>query len=246
MTFSGGRALVVGGSGGIGAAVCHALAEAGAEVTITWRDGRAAAEQTAGEIQALGHRATCLQLDLADPASVAAAVSEPLHTLVYAAGPPVDMRFVSQLEPDLLRRNLEVDVQGFHALLLGALPHLRAARGSVVAVTTAALARHVPRDILSTAPKAALEAFVRAVAVEEGRHGVRANTVAIGAIDAGMFQRLRGDSLPEAWVEAAVRNTPLGRLGTAEEVAAAVTFLASSRASFVTGQRLVVDGGFSV
>jgi 3-oxoacyl-[acyl-carrier protein] reductase len=231
-------ALVVGGSGGIGAACCEALAADGADIAVGYCANRDAAEAVAS---AVGGRVQQLDLTSADPLEL-----EPgLSTLVYAAGPHVAMRFVSQLEPALMRQNIEVDVHGFLALVQAALPQLREAGGSIVAVTTAGLARHVPRDILSTAPKAALEALMRAIAAEEGRYGVRANTVAIGAIDAGMFHRLRGKELPESWVEATIRMTPLGRLGSAREVGDAVAFLASSRAGYITGQRLVVDGGFS-
>ena len=103
------------------------------------------------------------------------------------------------------------------------------------------------KDVLSTAPKAAIEATVRAIAREEGRFGVRANTVAVGAFDAGMYHRLRGRSeLTQEWEEAAFENIPLRRLGRAAELASVVAFLASPAAGYITGQRIVVDGGFSV
>ena len=143
---------------------------------------------------------------------------------------------------------LEVNTlaDGFFHLVGAVLPHLRRARGSLTALTSAGLARFPPRDILSVAPKAAIEALVRGLAREEGRHGVRANCVALGMIDAGIFHRLAGTEITPEWLEAATRNTPLGRLGTAAEAADATVFLASSRASFITGQTLLVDGGYSV
>jgi NAD(P)-dependent dehydrogenase (short-subunit alcohol dehydrogenase family) len=100
--------------------------------------------------------------------------------------------------------------------------------------------------VLSVAPKAAIEALVRGIASEEGRFGIRANSVALGVIEAGIFLRLEGVDFDPEWVEAARNNTALKRFGTAEEVANAVVFLASARASYVTGQMLVLDGGYSI
>jgi NAD(P)-dependent dehydrogenase (short-subunit alcohol dehydrogenase family) len=156
------------------------------------------------------------------------------------------MRFVSQVSADEWREIVHADSDGFFHLVRASLPHLRRARGAVVAVTRAGLVRHPARDNLSVAPKAAIEAVVRGIAREEGRFGVRANSVAVGVVDAGMFQRLAATDLSPAWVEAATRNAALQRLGTADEVADAVVFLASARASYVTGQRLSVDGGYGI
>jgi NAD(P)-dependent dehydrogenase (short-subunit alcohol dehydrogenase family) len=141
---------------------------------------------------------------------------------------------------------MHADATGFFHLVHAALPHLRKTCGSIVAVTSAGITRFPSRDILSVAPKAAIEALVRAVAKEEGRFGVRANAVALGVIDAGIFKRLEGGELGASWTDAAKANTPLRRFGTAEEVAEAVAFMASARASYVTGQTLAVDGGYTI
>jgi 3-oxoacyl-[acyl-carrier protein] reductase len=260
--FPKGAALVVGGSGGVGAAVCEALARAGSDVAVGYRSDLGAAREVVARLEAMGAAATPVFLDLAlapsgevatlPPGCPGVAVAQavawrPLHTLVYAAGPSIPMQWVSKIRGEDLAHTLDIDVQGFFRVLQAALPHLRDASGSIVAVTTAALVRYPARDALSAVPKAALEALLRAVAKEEGRFGVRANSVAIGVVDAGMFKRLRdAGELDDEWLAASRRNTPLGREATATEVAEAVRFLASRRAGFITGQRLVVDGGYSV
>lgn len=94
-------------------------------------------------------------------------------------------------------------------------------------------------------PKAGIEAIIRGLAREEGRHGVRANAVALGVVEAGHFHRVEQELSPE-FVEAMKRNTALRRLGTAREAADAVVFLASAASSYTTGQSLTVDGGYSV
>jgi NAD(P)-dependent dehydrogenase (short-subunit alcohol dehydrogenase family) len=171
-----------------------------------------------------------------------------VHTVVHAAGSAIGQPYVSQVEPAELRRVIDADVHGFFHVVHAALPALRAGGGgSIVYLSSAALVRHSPGDVLSTAPKAAAEALVKAIAREEGRANVRANSVALGVIDAGMFPRLVAErALGEEWLEAARKSAALRRFGTAEEAAEAVAFLASRRASYVTGQRLVVDGGYTV
>jgi len=124
-------------------------------------------------------------------------------------------------------------------------PYLRQGGGSIVAMTSAGLKRHPQKDILSVVPKAGLEALLRGIAREEGRFGIRANSIALGVIDTGLFHRLTERVTP-AFVESMQRNTALGRFGTPEEAADLAIFLASSRSSFVTGQSIALDGGFSV
>jgi NAD(P)-dependent dehydrogenase (short-subunit alcohol dehydrogenase family) len=252
--FTTGAAIVLGGSGGIGRAICARLAEAGADVALTFRKNAAAAEEVVEAVRARGRRAEAQAVSASDAGAVKAFVDGVaarfggVHTVICAAGSDIPMRFVSELDPATWRDVFDADANGFFHLVHASLPHLRQSHGSLVAVSSAGLARFPKRDVLSVAPKAAIEALVRAVAKEEGRFGVRANSVALGVIDAGIFTRLSADEegLSEEWSEAAERNTPMRRFGTADEVAEAVLFLASSRASYITGQTLAVDGGYSL
>ncbi len=140
-----------------------------------------------------------------------------LHTLVYAAGPHVPMTHLSNVDPVAMAGQLAADAAGFFAVVQPALPHLREAQGSLVAVTTAATARFPVRDGLSSAPKAAVEAMVRAIAAEEGRFGVRANAVGPGMLTDGMAARLiDSGELSEEALAITRRNIPLRRFGTAE------------------------------
>ncbi len=214
--------------------------------------GREAALTSNGEMALTNSRASAVRLDLSDEQAVAALVeviasSGGLHTVVYASGPYVPMEYVSKVTPERFREQCEGDIQAFYNLLHAVLPHLRSAAGSLVAVTTCANRRFPKRDALSSAPKGAVEALVRAVSREEGRYGVRANCVGPGLMADGMAEVLmESGELSEQAQQVALANIALGRFGAAGDIAEAVCFLASDRARYITGQFLDVDGGYSV
>lgn len=251
--FPPGIALVAGGSGGIGSAVCVALAAAGCDVALTYNTNRAKAEEVAAQIRALNKQAYVLQLSLEDATSVARALesvaalsADGLHTVVYAMGPYVPMKFLSKVSPEEFKQFMLSDTVAAFNLVSASLPHIRKTRGSFVALTTTALDRWAPQDGLSAVPKAALARLFSGIAREEGRNGVRANSVALGVIEAGIATKwLAEGHIDDKYLAAFARNVPLQRLGTAEEAAQAVVFLASSRAAYTTGQVLKVDGGFT-
>lgn len=246
-------AIIAGGSGGIGAAIGRTLARCGFDLTLTYYKSRDKAESVAREIADLGGRAEIAQVDLNDAATVrtvvhqAAERSGDLAVAVYAAGPYINMRHISRLDPQLFEETLRTDIFGCYNFLHAALPHLRKSRGVVAALVTPAIRRYAVKDVLSAAPKAAIEALVRGIAAEEGRFGVRANCVGVGVIEDGMYHKLieTGD-FDERFLQATRDVVALRRLGAAQDIANAVEFLVSDRAAYITGQTLMVDGGYAV
>lgn len=250
--FPAGIAVVAGGSGGIGSAICAKLAEAGTDVAFTYRNNQEAAKSVTKAIEAAGKNGYAYPVAVEDEHQVKnlfdtiAKDHGPIHTVVNATGVHIDMVFVNQTTHEQWREVIDKEVNGFFNIVQASLPYLKEHGGSYVTISTVGLKRWPTKDVLSVAPKAAVEALIKGIAREEGKFGIRANIVELGLIDAGLFQKMRGAVYSEAYIEAAVRNTALKRLGTAEEVADAVIFFASDKARYLTGQTLVLDGGFSL
>jgi 3-oxoacyl-[acyl-carrier protein] reductase len=252
--FPDGAAMVMGGTGGLGAASARELARAGSDIALCYRSKAAAAEVLAEEFRGLGRKVSIHSTDATDPASLDAARDAAIaahgrvHTLVWAAGPLVDQLHLSETPFEKWQRAIDVEVHGFFRTTQALIPHFRSAGGgSFVHLGSAGDLRWPERDGLSVAPKAANESLVRGIAREEGRHGIRANSVLVGVIDAGMFHDLLANgSFDEKWVAEVQGSLPLRRWGQAEEIGHAVAFLASSRAGYTTGQQLAVAGGYGI
>jgi NAD(P)-dependent dehydrogenase (short-subunit alcohol dehydrogenase family) len=168
----------------------------------------------------------------------------PIAAAVYAAGPSCNFDFVSRVPIEEWRRVIEMDVLGCVALAQSVIPHLRETNGSFTALSTYQARKIEVRGSLSSVPKAAIERLVQAIAREEARYHVRANAVRAGWINAGGGARLTREN--QARLAEKLSDIPLRRLGEPCELADAVSFLASRRASFITGVALTVDGGESL
>ncbi|MDR7482366.1 MAG: SDR family NAD(P)-dependent oxidoreductase [Armatimonadota bacterium] len=243
-------ALVTGGASGIGRAVCLGLAREGARVAVADVNGPGAAA-LAEEIRAWGGEAAAVAMDVTQRASVAAGVAQVLAAwgqidlLVNAAGWDRIAPFVETTE-EFWDRVMAINYRGVLATCHVVLPHM-IARGAGVVVNIASEAGRVGSsgEAVYSGAKGAVIAFTKALAREVARHGIRVNVVAPGLTDTPLLRQLMADG-HEKLLQAIVRATPLQRLAQPEEVADAVLFLASARASFITGQTLSVGGGLTM
>jgi NAD(P)-dependent dehydrogenase (short-subunit alcohol dehydrogenase family) len=252
--FPEGAVLVVGGSGGVGQAVCREFARAGTDVALTYRSKHDVAEAVAADVRALGRKVSTHQLTIGDAEQVAAVVDNAalvhgrLHSVVFAAGSIAEQVLISEITNEQWRGVIDQDLNGFVNVLRATLPRLRAwGGGSYVNLGSGASLSWVERDVMSAVPKAAIESLIVGIAKEEGRHGIRANSVLLGVIEAGMFLELsKRGVFDEHWVQEVQKTLALKRWGKPEEIGFAAVFLASSRAAYITGQRLAVTGGYAI
>jgi 3-oxoacyl-[acyl-carrier protein] reductase len=239
----GAAALVTGGSRGIVAAIAGALAADGWPVAVNYRSGAADAAATVAAIEASGGRAVALAGDVADPAvpallleAAVEAFGGPVLALVNNAGVRADGLALSLSDEDW-RVVLDTNLGSTYRLTRVALrAMIRARFGRVINIASVVGPRANAGQANYAASKAAVIAFTKTAAVEVARRGVTINAVAPGLIATGMTE-----DIPEAFRE----KVPAGRAGTPEEVAAAVAFLASERAGYITGSTVYVDGGLS-
>lgn len=249
-----GLALVLGGSGGVGTAICKELVESQIPLLFTYNSNQRRAETLVSEFHAVSTDVACCQVNLQDLASLEAALDLALkaygrlHSVFIATGYDIPQSPISEVTPELWQRVMRSDAEGAFNAIHATLPHLRAGGGgSYVHISSAGLLKYPPLDILSVAPKAAVEELIKGVAKEEGINNIRANSIAIGVIETGIFLRLREQGVfDDAWIEGVKSALPLNRFGQPEEVAKMAVFLASNNAAYTTGQLIPVDGGFGV
>ncbi len=238
--LEGKRALVTGSTRGIGRAVAGLLAAEGAKVAVTGRSLEAAAAVA----QEIGNGAIGLALEVSDPASVSAAVGAAvsawggIDVLVNNAGMTRD-NLILRMKLEDWHAVLEANLTGAFLCCKECLRHMVKARGgAIVNISSVVGELGNPGQANYCASKAGLEGLTRSLAREYAGRGIRVNAVAPGFIATDMTH-----ALGEAAKESLTGQIPLGRLGTPEDVAEAVAFLASDRASYLTGQVLHVNGG---
>ena len=240
--------LITGASRGIGAAAARRFGALGWNVALGCCRERDRAEELARELEALGRRALVVQGDLADSEQARRAVEQaerelgPLEALVCCAGVALPQQLITDTTDWQWRQVMGVDLDGVFYTLRAAVPFfVRRKRGAIVTVSSMWGMTGASCEAAYSAAKAGVIGLTRALAKELGPSHIRVNCVAPGVIDTEMNAHLS-----RADLNALGEETPLGRIGTPEEAAAAICFLASGQASFITGQVLLADGGMVI
>ncbi|AZM56519.1 beta-ketoacyl-ACP reductase [Streptomyces sp. WAC 01529] len=240
-------ALISGGSRGIGRATVLKLAADGYDISFCFRSQREAAEVLAKEAEVLGARVLHRGVDVTDAAAVRGWVAEtekdlgPIETAVTSAGITRDKALV-MMSDDEWSSVLSTNLDGvFHVCRAVTFAMMKRRRGNIVNISSVAGVYGNATQTNYAASKAGINGFSRSLAKEVGRYGIRVNSVAPGFVDTDMVaavsERVRGEALADV---------ALGRMGTADEVAELVAFLASERAGYITGSVVQIDGGIAL
>jgi 3-oxoacyl-[acyl-carrier protein] reductase len=242
-------AIVTGGAGGIGQAICHRLARDGFVVAVNYHRNRLKADQIVSAIAAQSGKALAIEADISTPSGVATLVERasaelgPIGVLVNNASPRIHPKPLAELTWEDVQAHLDVQLKA--AFLLSKLCASEMARqsaGRIVSITSQTIrGSATPHWTAYAVAKAALATLTRQLAAELGASGITANCVSPGMTETALI----GD-IPQKQQMIIGRQTPMRRLALPEDIAAAVAYLASEDARFVTGQTLAVDGGMEM
>ncbi len=240
-------ALVTGGSGGIGRAICVALAKAGADVGVNYSKNLSGAEETARQVKEVGRRALILQADVTDPSAVEKMVQQTLqelgglHILVNNSGITRD-NLLLRMKDEEWEEVLNVNLKGaFYCIRATAKHFLRQHWGRIINISSVVGIIGNPGQANYCASKAGLIGLTKSAAKELASRKITVNAVAPGFIQTEMTQ-----TIPVSVAEKMLASIPLGFFGEPEDVAGIVTFLASEEARYITGQVILVDGGLGM
>jgi NAD(P)-dependent dehydrogenase (short-subunit alcohol dehydrogenase family) len=243
-------ALVTGGGRGIGKAIALGLAEDGADIAVNYRRNEEAALETVAEIEKLGRRARVYAASVDDFAQcetmVEAAIADFGHVdiLVNNAGNASKGRTVADTDPAELDRVMRTHAFGAWSCSKLVLPSMRTQpRGDIVMISSAATLHLAANSAPYNMAKAALEALSATLSKEERRNGIHVNVVAPGLVDTEMGRRLVKGAMGVDDIHSMDERSAFGHVCSPEEIADAVRFVVSERASYITGQRIGVDGG---
>ena len=252
MSLSGRVALVTGGGRGIGRAIARALAEDGADVAVNYRRDEGAAKETAAEIEKIGRRARVYGASVESPdearAMVEAVVADFgfVDILVNNAGIASRGQTVAKTDPAELERVVRIHALAPHHLCQLVLPSMRERpRGDIVMISSAATLHHAAGGAPYNMGKAAMESLAFTLAKEVKKYGIHVNVVAPGLVETEMGRRLMKATAGVDDLRKLDASMPFGRVCQPEDVANAVRWLVSERASYITGEKINVYGGAS-
>jgi 3-oxoacyl-[acyl-carrier protein] reductase len=247
--LAGKKALVTGGSRGVGRAIALEFARQGADVALVYRASDDLARAVAGEITAIGRKAVAIRADLKDASAAALAVERTiaelggLDILAHSAGAQVEWVAVRDHDPGDWAGFVTNDLIGAFNIIQPAVRHMHGRKsGVIIAISSIAAQMCQARNSEGAAAKAGLEALIRVVAREEGRSGIRANAIAIGLTDTDQARQALEQWGPEA-TEKIIKAIPLGRMARPEEIAGMAAYLAGEQGAYITGKVIQVDGG---
>jgi len=250
MSLDGRVALVTGSGRGIGRGIALALAADGADIVVNYRRDEDSAHQTVGEIEKLGRRAKAYPASIddleQDRAMVGAALADFGHVdiLVNNAGIASRGQNVSDTEPAEMERVVKTHAFGAFYLSQLLVPQMREReRGDIIMISSIATVHMNPGGSPYNMAKAALEALAYTLGKEERKHGIRVNIVAPGLVETEMGRRLVKGAMGVDDIGSLASSMPFGRVCQPDDIAEVVRFLVSDKASYLTGERITVDGG---